>query len=401
MKSKPIDSKRAGERNERLILRVLRQHGSLSQTDLCRMTGLGSSTASSIVSRLREKGLILESEGTSKKRGPKPVILTINPQGRYVVAVEIDPDFVTIGLFDFTVKVIETHRVALRDEHSVESVLEGLCTHLVDILDNLGISQAQVLGVGIALSGTISPDGHVVLSSPMGWKNVPLKELLSQRLQCPVNLYSTRVRLLAEMSQNQQSMFDNVLYINVADGVGCSVTIDGKLLQGATGRSGEIGHIVMDPNGPKCGCGHNGCLEAFISGPAMADRIVMDLEQDAESCLKQAINEQDNHKSILIKWAKALSLEDPYSLQLLDHFATYLGKAMSMGINLYDPQLVILAGYVNDACAEYIQPILSEYIRKMVYNSDSRTIQIQSARMGKHTMITGTAMAVWQQSVGV
>jgi N-acetylglucosamine repressor len=401
MKSKPIDSKRAGERNERLILRVLRQQGCLSQTELCKMTGLGSSTASSIVSRLREKGLILESEGISEKRGPKPVILKINPQGRTIVAAEIDPDFVTIGLFDFNIELIETQRVALGEEHTVDQVLEGLLEHLTALLEKHHITREQILGVGIALSGTISPDGCVVLSSIMGWKNVPLKALLSEKMPCPVSLFSTRVRLLAEMGHNGQGEFDNALYINVADGVGCHITMNGTLLQGATGRCGEIGHVVLDPNGPECGCGHRGCLEAFISGPAIADKIVQDLSEGKESCLRQAVNDHDNHKSIIIKWAKAISNQDPYAQTILKDFSECLCKAVTMAVNLYDPQLVILGGYVNEACAEYVQPVLEKAISERVYNSDSRTIQVQPARVGKQSFIIGAAMGVWQQGIGV
>ncbi len=401
MQARPIDSKRAGERNEQLVLRVLRQRSGLSQTELCKLTGLGSSTASSIVSRLREKGLILESEGTSEKRGPKPVILKINPQARTIVAAEIDPDFVTIGLFDFTIEPIEILRVALPEAHSVPQVQEVLSGHVAGLLEKHQIGPGQVLGVGIALSGTISPDGHVVLSSTMGWKNVALKELFSDPLPCPVSLFSTRVRLLAEMGNNGHSEFENVLYVNVADGVGCSITMNGVLLQGASGRCGELGHVVMDSAGPQCGCGHQGCLEAFISGPAIADRIVQDLADGQASSLRQTVNDQDNHKRVITKWAEAISGQDAYALALFDDFSAYLGRAIAMAVNLYDPQLVILAGYVNEACAEYVQPTLARAISQRVYNSDSRTIQVQRARVGKQSFITGAAMGVWQQNVGL
>ncbi|NQV33209.1 MAG: ROK family protein, partial [Phycisphaeraceae bacterium] len=328
-----------------------------------------------------------------------PVILKINPQARTIVAAEIDPDFVTIGLFDFNIEPIETQRVPLREGQSVDQVLDALSHHLTALLEKHRVVSAQVLGAGIALSGTISPDGHVVLSSIMGWKNVPLKALLKARMPFPVSLFSTRVRLLAEMGYNGHAEFDNVLYVNVADGVGCSITMNGALLQGATGRCGEIGHVVMDPQGPQCGCGHQGCLEAFISGPAIADKIVRDLSDGKESCLRQSVNEQDNHKSIIIKWAKAISSQDPYAQALFDDFSEYLGRAIAMAVNLYDPQLVILAGYVNEACAEYVHPMLENAISQSVYNSDSRTIQVQRARVGKQSFIIGAAMGVWQQNV--
>ena len=119
------------------------------------------------------------------------------------------------------------------------------------------------------------------------------------------------------------------------------------------------------------------------------------------SCLSQAVNELDNHKSIIIKWAKAISNQDPYAQALFDGFSEYLGRAVAMAVNLYDPQLVILAGYVNEACAAYVQPMLENAIGQSVYNSDSRTIEIQRARVGKQSFIIGAAMGVWQQNVGI
>jgi predicted NBD/HSP70 family sugar kinase len=127
----------------------------------------------------------------------------------------------------------------------------------------------------------------------------------------------------------------------------------------------------------------------------------MDLSQGQESFLRQTVNGQDNHKSIISKWAEALALEDPYAHAILDDVSGYLGKVVAMVVNLYDPQLVILAGYVNEACAEYVQAPLQQAIGMSVYNSDSRTIQVQPARVGKPSLIMGTAMAVWQQGVGV
>ena len=401
MISQPIDSKRAGLRNERLILRILRERGALSQTELCGMTGLGSSTASSIVSRLREKGLILESEGQSTKRGPKPVILEINPRSRFIVGVEINPDVVMIGLFDFTTELIDTIKIGLDKDHQVEQAMEQLTINLLGLFDRHDVKQEQILGIGIALSGTISSDGQVVLSSPMGWKNVPLLERLSRRLECPVRLYSTRVRLLAEMAMESNGSFRNVLYVNVADGVGCSTTIDGQLLQGATGRSGEMGHIVVDPSGPQCGCGHKGCLEAFISGPALAKRILDDRATEPSSWLKDNISPEDNHKTIIKKWGEALHRNDAYALTLCQAVSDYLGKAVAMAVNLYDPELVILAGYVCQACGGYIQPALAQSIEQMVYNSDSRRIAIRPAAVGDQSIVIGTAMAIWQQEVGV
>jgi N-acetylglucosamine repressor len=399
MNSKPIDSKRAGASNENFILRLRREHGHLSQSQLCQMTGLGSSTASSIVSRLREKGLVLESEGKSLKRGPKPVILQINPRGRFILGLEINPDHVNLGLFDFNTELIETCRIDLLGDHRVERVVELLATHVLGLLERHAVDQAHVLGVGVTLSGTVSSDGRVVLASPLGWKNVPLKEDLEARLECPVSLFGTRVRLLAEMALEPDSSLRNVLYVNVADGVGCSAVIDGQLLQGATSRGGEIGHIIVDPQGPLCGCGHTGCLEALVSGPALAERIHMQARAKPQSWLGQKIKADDKHKTIICKWQLALERRDELALEMLAYFSDHLGRALALAINLYDPELVILAGYVCMACDPFLMPALEPYIDANVYNSDSRVISMRPAQASEHALMVGGAMAVWQHAL--
>jgi len=400
MNSRPIDSRKAGESNEKLILRLLSSHGSLSQTQLCRLTGLGSSTASSIVSRLRDKGLILESEGESTKRGPKPVILSVNPMSRVIVGVEINPDFVHLGLFDFNRSLLSTLKVRLNGDHSVNRVIDLLTGHLPALLEDQHVAEDQVLGMGVALSGTISNNGQVVLSSPMGWKNVPLRSRLLKHLQYPVSLFSTRVRLLAEMSVEPNAQYRNVVYINIADGVGCSAIIDGQLLLGASGRSGEIGHVVVDPDGPPCGCGHRGCLETFISGPALAERIVGEVQSESGSWLKENLAPGDNHKVVIEKWGQAIAQSDAYALRVKDDMAGHVGRATAMAVNLYDPEDVILAGYVSVACFNAIRKTLDAYIDSNVYNSDSREISIRLAQVGDQSLMIGAAMAIWQQEIG-
>ena len=399
MKSRPIDSRRAGENNEKLILRLLRKHGSLSQSQLCRLTGLGSSTASSIVSRLRDKGLVLENEGESTRRGPKPVILSINPRGRFIAGVEVNPDLIHIGLFDFATELIDTVKVPLDRDHSVDRVVHLLVAQLEALFERHGVVQTQVLGVGIALSGTVSKDGHVVLSSPMGWKDVPFRAWLDEHLHCPVCLFSTRVRLLAEMALESNGGYKNVVYINVADGVGCSAVMEGQLLQGATGRGGEIGHVIVAPEGPLCGCGHRGCLEAVISGPALAEKILMELMGDRSSPLQQAIGPGDNHKTVIQKWGQALTRGDAYALEIRQYVESYLGKAVALAVNLYDPEMVILGGYVTNACFDAIRAAVERTIDSSVYNSDSRAITLRPASVGERSLIIGTAMAIWQREV--
>ena len=396
MKSTPIDSKKAGQTNEKLILSLLRKEGPLSQSQLCRLTELGTSTASVIVSRLREKGLILESEGHSKRRGPKPVILTLNPRARFIAGVEITATYCFVGLFDYTMTLIDEIRVVLDEDRSPERVTESLSLNLMGLFQRNQVETDQVLGVGVALSGTVSSMGSVQLSSPLGWKQVPLREMLEERLACPVYVCPTRVRLLAEMAVQTERPFRNVLYLNLADGVGSTAIVDGHLLDGATSRSGEIGHVVVDPEGEPCGCGHRGCLETLISGPALATRIRKGIQAGEAAHLATEVDAEDSPETVVGKWGVALRQQDAFAQQICETVTEHLGRAAALAINLYDPDLVILAGYVSEQCWKPLSETLQRFIGTSVYDGDSRKIVIRPARAGEHALMKGAALTAMQ-----
>jgi predicted NBD/HSP70 family sugar kinase len=398
MKNIPLDSRIAGQRNERLVLSMLREHAELSQSQVCRMIGLGSSTASSIVSRLRDKGLVIETQGESDKRGPKPVLLKINSSSRYVVGIEINPSFIHFGLFDFTANLLDKSKVLLNANYTVEHSISVIAKELRKMISRIDNPGEKLLGIGVTLSGSISPQGTVQLSSTLGWKQVPLKELLELRLKQKVAVYGSRVRLMAEIAMDPELQSRNVVYVNVANGVGATVYADSKLMIGATGRCGEIGHSIADPNGPVCGCGHKGCLETLISGRAIAERIRKDIAAGTKTRLTEWLNKTETNipEEVVALWGKAISEQDSYALDLRAYVANWLSRAVSQAINSFDPDTIILAGYVCRQSPEYFAESIRHAMNEQVYDLPLRDIRIMDARVGEEALIKGVAMAILQ-----
>lgn len=397
----PIDSRSAGQRNEKLILSMLQQHRKLSQTQLCRMVRIGSSTASTIVSRLREKGLVIETPGQSSRRGPKPVFIELNPDSRHIIGIEINPSYLYMGLFNFNGVFKDKIRVGLGADHSLETVLDLLNANVHELLNRNSISDEKVLGAGITLSGSILPDGCVSLSSPLGWKDVHLKERLQPFFMFPVSVYSNRIRLLSEFSLNPDLVSKSILYFNVGTGVGSTVYMNGNLVFGATGRYGESGHIIVDSNGPDCGCGHKGCLEALISGKALVNKIIRDIQQG----VKVSFIDQDSESSpapeeVLKEWSNAANNSDPYAIALRDYVADHYAKAACMLINCYDPNVLILAGYVSQHFAGYFAERIRDRMATDVYDNALRSIEIVPAMAGTDALVKGAAIATTREYLG-
>ena len=147
MNRNAIDSKSVGWRNEKMVLALLKQHGTLSQSRICELTGHGSSTVSTIVSRLREKGLITEAPGQSG---------SINPIGQYILGVEINPTTIRIGLFDFHCELTDQIAIPLGSDHTVENVIRLLEINIRGLISKEGILPEKVMGLGVTLSGSIT-----------------------------------------------------------------------------------------------------------------------------------------------------------------------------------------------------------------------------------------------------
>lgn len=396
-----VDSKNAGVRNEKLVIELLRREGGLSQARICKKTGLGSSTISYIVRRLREKGLILEKTGQSAKRGAKPVLIDINPTGCFIVGVEINPSYLLIGLFDFGGGLSDQVKVSLNSDHSAENVVQLAEINIRGLLSKKDVSFDKIAGVGITLSGSVSSEGVVQLSSPLGWKNVSLKERLARKFECPVQIYTTKVRLLAEMNIQPPLASKNIVYLNVADGVGVTSVIDGYLVHGSTNRCGELGHVVIDPDGPLCGCGQRGCLEAHISGPAVAKMIKDDMTAGVDTALIGLVTDQMPPEEIAEKLKDAIQGNDAYALKIRDFIADRLSRSAATAINLFDPDTLILAGYVCQMCHDHFARCIKDRFESDVYDQDSRRIEIVAARSGQQALISGVAAAVLQEQFKV
>ncbi|MCP4713036.1 MAG: ROK family protein [Planctomycetes bacterium] len=401
MKSTPIDSKGIGRRNEKVLLTLIRKHGPLSQAQLCKLAGLGSSTTSYIIGRLREKELIEEQLGQSSRPGAKPTLVSVNSRGRYLVGTEINPSYLLMGLFDFDGQKVESVKIALNGDHSVENVILILEINLLGLISKHNVDQTKLIGIGVTLSGSVSLDGVVELSSPLGWKLVPLKEKLSQLFDSSIDIYSTRVRLLAEIGIEPQLSSKNVLYLNIGNGVGGTIFEDGKLLHGATGRFGELGHMIVNPEGPRCGCGHRGCLEALISGPALAAKMKQDIAAGRETALSTCITDEVIPEVVIEHWSRAVEQGDRYAVEVKDYLTDEVARAVSAAINYYDPDVVMLAGYVSWACLPYLIDAVKSQFASDVYDHTSRHIEVLGARAGEETLIRGAAIALLHNYLAV
>jgi glucokinase len=222
-----------------------------------------------------------------------------------------------------------------------------------------GIDLKQVLGMGVAAAGLVHPGTGVLLFSPNlpRLRNVPLKALLEQEIKAPVWLANdASVAALGEHRFGAGRGFNHLVYITVSTGIGGGVIIDNALFLGSQGFAAEIGHMVIDPDGPRCACGNIGCLEALASGSAIARMALEEMSKGKYSIISSLAG-SDLGKITAEMVAKAAQSGDPLASEIMERAGTGLGIGVVNLLHLFDPELVIIGGGVSRAGELILAPV--------------------------------------------
>jgi glucokinase len=210
---------------------------------------------------------------------------------------------------------------------------------------------ANVAGIGIAIPGPTDPYQGIVMKAPNlpGWINLPLKQMMEQRLGRPVLLGNdANLAALGEWKFGAGQNHNDVLYFTISTGIGGGVISGGHLLLGARGLAAEVGHTLLDPNGPQCGCGQYGHFEALASGTAIARtaRTRLKAGQGAGSKVFELVGGQiDQVTSVLV--GQAALAGDEFARSLITEAGGYIGQALASLVHAYNPSIVIFGGGVS------------------------------------------------------
>ena len=270
--------------NRALVLQTLYHSGAMSRADLSRETGLTRVTISDLVSEFIHDGIVVE-KGIRETTGPgkPPILIDIDREGHRIVGLDLSGPGVFEGaLISLDGGVIERREVPRPNGGTAAyEAVRSLAEELV------GLSTAPVLGIGVGAPGIVRPDGMVLNSPNLDWVDFPLERLLSAALDLPVLVRNdANAAVLAEYTFGQAR--PDMLLIKIGRGVGAGLISDSQPLVGSRFAAGEIGHVVVGTDGgPRCACGKDGCLEAWLSASRLRARIAEDPASE-EQVLREA-----------------------------------------------------------------------------------------------------------------
>jgi len=273
----------------------------------------------------------------------------------------------------------------------VPNLIESINHHL----DLYGLSANDFLGIGMGSPGTVNrKNGTVIGAYNLNWSTLqPVKELIEAGTGIPFYIDNdANVAALGERWKGAGEGGTDVVFITLGTGVGGGIVADGNLIHGKVGAAGEIGHVVVEPNGYQCTCGNRGCLETVASATGIV-RLARDLSEEfaGESELKWAIDDgQEVTSKMVFDLAKT---GDRFALIVVDKFYYYLGFACGNIANILNPDTIVIGGGVSAAGDVLIKGV-EEYFQKFTFPQVRTSTRIKLAQLGNDAGVIGAASLV-------
>lgn len=266
---------RMGDFNQSVILEAIRRSGEgLSRIELVAATGLSAQTVTNITRRLLDDGFIREAGRTINGPGKPRVTLRLVSESRFSVGVHLDPAVMTFVLLDLSGAVVR--RMSMRTpKKDPRQIVEAMATTIDALIGAAGVDRARIAGVGVAAPGPLDPERGTVIDPPklVGWHRVPLRAVLAEATGFAVTLEKdTTAAAVGELWTRAGASDDAFVFVYLGTGIGAALARDGDVVRGSTRNLGEVGHIVVDPDGPSCLCGSRGCVEVVCTPQAIVEQ---------------------------------------------------------------------------------------------------------------------------------
>jgi glucokinase len=290
---------------------------------------------------------------------------------RYIIGVDLGGTNIVAGAMplDGSREIAMQTRPTMADGGAgavVKRIAEMIEQVIVETIEETGATRSDFLGVGIGAPGPLDRANGIVIVTPnLGWKNFPLRDEVSKRVHLDATLDNdANCATLGEFWRGAAIGGRNVVGMTLGTGIGGGLILEGKLYHGASDVAGEIGHTTIDSTGRRCKCGNYGCLEAYASGPAIAERAREALRGDEGESILVGMAGGDPKKITAQTVYEASKRGDGVAREVVRETARFLGAGVSNLLNIFNPDTVVLAGGVTQAGDALFQPLRAEVKRR-------------------------------------
>jgi glucokinase len=289
-------------------------------------------------------------------------------------------------------------------EQGVETVIDRIVQMIEDVIAvtcaETGAHRSDFLGVGIGAPGPLDRELGIVIVAPnLGWRDFPLRDRVAKRVGLPATLDNdANCATMGEWWVGAAKGGRNVVGLTIGTGIGGGLILEGRLYHGASDVAGEIGHTTIDSTGRRCKCGNYGCLEAYASGPAIAERAREALAGDGDSILPAMVNGRVERITAQTVYDAARE-GDATAREVVRDTARFLGAGIANLLNIFNPDVVVIAGGVTQAGATLFDPLRAE-VRRRAFKPAVDACRIVPGSLPGSAGVVGAVATFKQQHVG-
>lgn len=360
-------SETARDINSRIMLNLVRKHQPISRADLMRHSGLQRSTVSVITEQLIAERWLREGEVGQLPRGRRPTFLHLNEDRAGIFGINVRPFMTNMALANLGGRFLEQESIAT--PKSPDEFVKQIGDRVHFMMKER--PQMACEGIGVSLPGRVDLSSQKFIFAPnLGWHEEDLKERLERATGLPVDLENeANACALSEFWFGRHSDgVKNLIAVAVSEGIGVGMILNGQIVRGPSGLAGEFGHVTINENGPKCGCGSRGCWEVYASNSAA-------VRYYAESKLSSR-NGKTNHHPMTTIFEEVLQLAeqgDLKALEALDRMAHYLGKGIAMLVTGLAPEIIVVVGEVTRAW-DRLGPVINDVVKQRSFTHPTTKI---------------------------
>ncbi len=317
---------------------------------------------------------------------------------RWTVGVDFGGTNIKVGVVTDAGRVICKTVLVTAQHATPQAFAEGLRQAIQRLATQGGFRRKHLRGVGVGVPGLMDGDRGLIyelVNVPGGWRNVRLQHLLEQRLRCPCAVDNdVNVVALGEWRLGAGRGTRHSVYITLGTGIGGGLVVDGHLVRGAVGSAGEIGHTKISLDGPLCGCGRHGCLEAFVGTASLVRHAGVAMRGGSGLLRRLARQHHGTLTPALI--SQAAQHGDRAARKIWQDMGRHLGIGLANLVNVLSPERIVIGGGVARAWP-WFAPAMKATLRQLAFRAPARACRVVRAKLGDRAGIVGGAILVWEQ----
>ncbi|HOJ77186.1 MAG TPA: ROK family transcriptional regulator [Bacillota bacterium] len=360
--------------NKKRILDCIRNNAPISKKAIANQLETSITSVSTVINELLAENIINNCGSSKSTGGRRSELFQLNPTASYFIGVDIQVNCLFFVLLNLQGEIVTSKNVCFTD-NKADSVVALINQEIKALIGKSGLTLSNVNGIGIGVPGIINNEQRLIEFAPnLGWKDVDLCQML--QLDIPITIENeANAAALGEKIFGSARSSDNIIYISIGTGVGTGLVFGNRIFGGINYHAGEFGHMTIDPDGPACECGNNGCWEVYISNPAVLKRF--------QTISNAKLNSYD-------EFIELFENKNTTAVRVMEEVSEYMSIGIANLVNGLNPEMIIIGGAIS-AVGDLIIANLLPKIERRCLTKSYTGLKVEFSKLKEQATALGVA----------